>query len=257
MLTPTFRTSLSTAARKTPHAQVFFIDASLKFSPLLASADKAQRGAISRALKAASFEGKANQTLLVAGTEGAASHVLLVGLGAAKDLSIFGAEEVGGAAIGALLKHVASVELVVEALASSKLSSAERAAHAAYGAKLRSFRFDKYKTTEKASEKPKLKTIEVVVKEADAAKKLFGTLSKMADAVGFARTIITEPANIIHPESLAAECKKLAAHGLKVEVLGEAQMKKLGMGSLLGVGQGSVRESQLVVLQWNGGAKTQ
>ncbi len=256
MLTPSFRTALATAARKQPHAQVFFVDSTLKLSPLLAAADKASRNAISRSIKASSFEGKPAQTLLVGGLEGAASHVLLVGLGSAKEITLRSAEEAGGTAFGALLATpVTSAELVVELLAGAPLAPASRAAHAAYGVKLRSYRFDKYKTKTKPEEKPKLKSIDVVVKEADAAKKLFAPLATLADAVGFTRNVVTEPANIIYPASLAAECKKLAAHGLKVTVLGEKEMHKLGMGSLLGVGQGSVRESQLVVLEWLGGKK--
>jgi leucyl aminopeptidase len=62
---------------------------------------------------------------------------------------------------------------------------------------------------------------------------------------------------VIYPDSYAKECKKhLEKLGVKVEVLGEAQMKKLGMGSLLGVGQGSRKESKLVVMHWMGGKKT-
>ena len=90
---------------------------------------------------------------------------------------------------------------------------------------------------------------------ADKAKKAYAPLAAVAESVHFIRDLITEPANIIYPETLAAECRKLTKFGVTVEILGEAQMKKLGMGSLLGVGQGSVRESQLVVMQWHGGKK--
>jgi leucyl aminopeptidase len=257
MLTASFRANIASNIRKHAHAQVFFIDSSLKFAPLLAATDKANGGQISRALKASSnFTGKAGQNLVISGTTGSASHVVLIGLGAAKDISLLSSEEAGGYAYAATLATPAvSVEFIVETVAGSTLNTAERAARAAYGAKLRSYRFDKYKTKTKPEDKPKLKTIELVVKEETAAKKLFAPLSTLADAIEFTRNIVTEPANIIHPESLAAECKKLSVHGLKVEVLGEKEMQKLGMGSLLGVGQGSVRQSQLVVLQWQGGKK--
>src|SRR5690606_38043343 len=61
-----------------------------------------------------------------------------------------------------------------------------------------------------------------------------------------------EPANILYPVEFARRVKELERLGLEVEILGEAEMAKLGMGSLLGVGQGSIRESQLVVIRWNG-----
>jgi len=63
---------------------------------------------------------------------------------------------------------------------------------------------------------------------------------------------VSEPANVLYPADFAARVKALETLGLEVEILGEAEMMKLGMGSLLGVGQGSVRESQLVVIRWNG-----
>ena len=63
---------------------------------------------------------------------------------------------------------------------------------------------------------------------------------------------MSEPANILYPEEFARRVNKLADLGLEVEVLGEREMTALGMGALLGVGQGSVRESQLAIIQWKG-----
>ena len=77
----------------------------------------------------------------------------------------------------------------------------------------------------------------------------------MADGTCLARDLVMEPANKLYPKSYAARIKKLEALGLKVEILGEKRMKTLGMGALLGVGLGSPRESQLVVMKWNGGQK--
>jgi leucyl aminopeptidase len=136
------------------------------------------------------------------------------------------------------------------------LSDAEFAAHVALGGKLRSYRFDKYRTKEKKEDKPKLKKVVVATGNPSGAKAAFASMDKVADAVFLARNFVSEPANVIHPESYAAEIKKLEDLGLKVEILGEKQMKKLGMGSLLGVGQGSDRESQLVIMRWNGAAKS-
>src|SRR3546814_18028803 len=58
--------------------------------------------------------------------------------------------------------------------------------------------------------------------------------------------------NVLFPKSLAAEARKLDKLGVKVTVLGEKEMKRLGMGALLGVAQGSAQEPQLLVMQWNG-----
>ena len=75
--------------------------------------------------------------------------------------------------------------------------------------------------------------------------------------MNFTRDLVSEPANVLYPAEFARRVKALEALGLTVEILGEAEMAELGMGSLLGVGQGSRRESQLVVIQWKGGGKAQ
>jgi leucyl aminopeptidase len=95
---------------------------------------------------------------------------------------------------------------------------------------------------------------EVVAADSAAALAAFPPLAALADAVSFARDLVSEPANILYPAEFARRVKDLEELGLKVEILGEAEMTDLGMGSLLGVGQGSVRESQLVVIRWNGAA---
>jgi leucyl aminopeptidase len=77
-------------------------------------------------------------------------------------------------------------------------------------------------------------------------------MDKVVDAVNFARDLVSEPANVIYPETLAKEARTLSELGVDVKVLGVKEMQKLGMGALLGVGQGSNRESQLVAMQWNG-----
>ena len=97
-----------------------------------------------------------------------------------------------------------------------------------------------------------MKSVKIAVADPKASSKAFKPLSSLADAIILARDLVSEPANILYPEEYARRVKKLGDLGLEVEVLGEKEMKKLGMGSLLGVGQGSVRESQLVVLQWKG-----
>src|SRR3546814_270696 len=135
-------------------------------------------------------------------------------------------------------------------------SAPEQAAHYAYGALLRSYRFDKYKTKEKPEKKQKLKEIKVMVEDAAAARRLFQKLEKIAEGVFLTRNLVSEPANVLFPKSFAAEARKLEKLGVKVTVLGEKEMKKLGMGALLGVAQGSATEPQLLVMRWDGaGAK--
>src|SRR3546814_221502 len=95
-----------------------------------------------------------------------------------------------------------------------------------------------------------------MVEDAAAARRLFQKLEKIAEGVFLTRNLVSEPANVLFPKSFAAEARKLEKLGVKVTVLGEKEMKKLGMGALLGVAQGSATEPQLLVMRWDGaGAK--
>ena len=208
---------------------------------------------VAQALGAAQFTGKKGATLSLIYPGKTAQHAFVIGTGPAKNFTTLIAEESGALAVAAALAAKVTHLDIVASAGKAKLDAAELAAHLGYGARLRAYRFDKYRTKEKPEDKPKLKTVSVVTRAADKAKKLYTPLSAVAESVHFTRDLVSEPANILYPETLAAECKKLSKLGVKVEVLGEAQMKKLGMGSLLGVGQGSERESQLVVMQWYGG----
>ncbi len=209
-------------------------------------------GALTRARAAGRFEGKAGQTLVLlapAGTQ--LDRLVLVGLGKAEDADALALQAAGGAAYAALADDRQGC-IVVDGLESTRLDESEAIAQVAFGARLRSYRFDKYRTTEKKDDKPKLAKLTVAGADASGAKKAWAALEAVAEGVFLTRNLVSEPANIIHPESFAKECEALAEVGIKVTVLGEKEMKKLGMGALLGVGQGSARESQMVVMEWQG-----
>jgi len=228
-----------------------------KLTPTAASLNKQTEGALERALAVGSFSGKKGELLeIVAPAKLSNSRILLVGLGEPAKLGEKDLEDLGGAAAARLLTSGDDkATFMVDKLRGGK-AAPERAAHYAYGALLRSYRFDKYKTKEKPEKKPKLKEIKVMVEDAATAKRLFQKLEKVAEGVFLTRNLVSEPANVLFPKSLAAEAKKLDKLGVKVTVLGEKEMKKLGMGALLGVAQGSDHEPQLLVMHWEGaGAK--
>ena len=217
--------------------------------------DTKSGGTLTRAMNASRFEGKKDQTLMLNAPAGLElSRVLLVGLGKVKDFNLLAAEAFGGAAVAQLAASGDSnLTLAIDGV--EGIRGADIAAHAAFGARLRSYRFDKYLTKEKKEDKPALKKLTVSCEESGSAKKQFQALDCVAGGVFLTRDLASEPANIIYPETLAEHARKLADIGVDVEILGEKQMKKLGMGALLGVGQGSARESQLVVMRWNGAAE--
>jgi len=226
-------------------------------TPSARQLDERMKGGITRAMAASRFKGNKDQSLaIVAPADTKLDHVLLVGLGKAGDFGGLEAQALGGRICAALGGQGGkSAAVAVDALDGGAMTPSETAAELAFGVRLRSYRFDKYRTKEKPEDKPGLQSVSVLCEGAGEARKLFVTRAAVADAVAFTRDLVSEPANVIHPESLAAEIKKLSKLGLKVEVLGEAQMKKLGMNALLGVGQGSAFQSQLAIMQWNGASK--
>jgi leucyl aminopeptidase len=217
-------------------------------SPAAARLDATSGGSLARAVTATAFTGAKGRTLdLVAPAGLAASRVLLIGVGAAADLTADRAETLAAEAYQALKTSGASV-LTVDVAE----DSAELAARAALGATLATYRFDRYRTKEKPEKKPSIQTVRIAVSDVAAAQAAWAPLAALAEGVAFTRDLVSEPANILYPVEFAARVKALEATGLSVEVLGESDMEKLGMASLLGVGQGSARESQLVVIRWNG-----
>ncbi len=235
-------------------AVVVGVLADTKLTPSATALDKQLKGTLTRAIAASRFKGRPEDLLPVLAPAGSdLSRVVLVGLGKPSGLDDKAAQAIGGRVV-AHLNAVGEKEatILVDPIDGAKSGASEIAAHLAYGARLRSYRFDKYRTTEKPDAKPALKKLAVGVADAAAARKEFEPLDRVADGVFFTRDLVSEPPNVIHPESLAEEVKKLGELGVAVELLNEKQMKKLGMGALLGVGQGSDRESHIAVMRWDG-----
>lgn len=222
------------------------------------SLDKTLKGAVSRAVKVGRFEGKRGQSVSIPAPAGSKLDVVLVvGLGEAKSLDALALQDMGGR-IYASTRAAGStaVSVCLDAPRGCKLGAGDMAAEMALGARLRSYRFDKYVTKKDENAQPSIKTLTFRGVDAAKARRVFNSShDKVADGVAFTRDLVSEPANILYPETLAKEARKLGKLGIKVEVMNGAQLKKLGMGALLGVAQGSVRDPKVVVMQWNGGAR--
>jgi len=248
------KTTFTAISAPTSGALVLGVTDGGKLTATGASIDSKVGGALKRAIKSSRFSGKKGQLLSVVQPKGIkADRILLVGLGKPDDLSVLAMREIGGKAVANLLStgdQTASV--IIDPVKGAKANGPALASNFGYGAQLRNYRFDRYRTTQKTDEKPRLKTLKIMTGSAASARKVFAAMSKVADGVFAARDLVTEPANALYPKTLAAEARKLSKLGVKVEVLGEAKMKSLGMGALLGVGQGSARESQMIVMRWNG-----
>jgi leucyl aminopeptidase len=132
---------------------------------------------------------------------------------------------------------------------------ADAAARVGFGAALRSWRYDRYRTKLQDKQKPTLEEI-VIVGNQGAGQRYTLRWAPVVEGVSLTRELVTEPANIIYPETFVERVRKaLDGTGVGIEILDRTQMEKLGMGALLGVAQGSAREARLLILTWNGGGK--
>jgi leucyl aminopeptidase len=217
-----------------------------------AAADTAGGGQLGRAMKAAAFTGSKGAVLEILAPAGvAADRLLLLGMGepAKTDTALF--EELGGKIVEALALKAADALVDLSGVSGLGISPALAAAHLALGARLRGFRHDRWRTRLKDSDKPKLAQLSVA--GAPGAAAAFAPLDKVADGVFLTRELVTEPANIIYPESFVEKVRAAVEPlGVKVTVLDEVEMKALGFGCLLGVAQGSVRPPRLLAMEWNG-----
>ncbi len=214
-------------------------------SGLWQQADEATGGAIARALAATEFKGAKGKTCLILAPGAGLSRVLAVGLGKADAVTETTLEEAGGSIVAAL-----SRENVV-AVAAGELAPAQ-VAQLGLGAALRAYRFDRYRTKEKAEDKPKLTKLTLLTADGGKAKAAWEPMKAVANGVFVTRDLVSEPPNVLNPAEMAERCRTLTSLGLKVDVLGPKEMTKLGFGALLGVAQGSVNEPRVVVLHWHG-----
>ena len=204
---------------------------------------------IEAALKRQRFEGEPGATADHYLDSDGGRRLLLVGIGS-EALTGDGAERLGGTATARLLTS-GEREAVID-LGGTKLS-ADLAARVALGAMLRSWRHDRYRTRLKDKLKPTLTTITIVGAPDGTEARWAERYAPLAEGVFLTRELVAEPANVIYPESFVERVRHLTDLGVEIRVLGEDEMLKLGMGALLGVSQGSVRDAQLLVLTWNGG----
>ena len=233
-----------------------------KLSPAATELDKTTEGAIKQVLRASRFSGNKGQQAEILAPRGTRlDRILLLGVGDPADMTQNDLEALGGKTYSAWASSgVKQGKIVIDSdgLASkTRLTKGAIQAHVAVGARLASYRFDKYHTKLKDEDKPTLETLTIGTRSAAAARDAFASLDRVAEGVFLTRDLVSEPPNILYPQTLAERCQELTKLGVKVEILNEARMTKLGMGALLGVGQGSRRESQLVIMRWQGaGART-
>ncbi|MDI1261718.1 MAG: leucyl aminopeptidase [bacterium] len=234
---------------------VVFCDEALKFGAATQKALGAAANTVKRAAAANQFKGKSGSTLDIPAPEGIkAERLIVVGAGKAADIKAKDYLKFGGVTAGRLNAASTTVTIIAE-LANGPMS-ADSAAAVASGIRLRAYKFDRYKTRKKDGENSNLRSdVSIAVEDVAAARKAFSPASHVVDGVIIARELVNEPPNVLDPVEFARRASQLKKLGVAVEVLDVKAMTRLGMGALLGVGQGSTRPSRTVIMRWNGGRK--
>ena len=234
---------------------IMFCEENLKFGPASQRALSVVGDLVRRAAAADRFTGKSGSSLNILAPSGFnLPRLVVVGIGKESALKPQDIVKLGGIAMGKVPTAAATATIFAE-FGSGALKS-DQVAELALGARLRAYNFDLYKTKRKDGEqRPDKIEVDFACSNPGAAEKAWARSGAIADGVVLARDLVNEPANVLYPGEFARRVSGLAKLGLGVEVLDVAAMKKLGMGALLGVGQGSVHESKLVVMRWNGGKR--
>jgi leucyl aminopeptidase len=234
---------------------VVFCDDALKFGEATRKALGKAADTVKRAAAANQFKGKSGSTLDIPAPEGIkAERLIVVGVGKVADIKEKDFLKFGGVTAGKL--NAASESVTVIAELPEAAMQGDAAAAIASGIRLRAYKFDRYKTKKKDGENGALRAdVSIAVEDVAAARKAFATASHVVDGVVLARELVNEPPNVLYPVEFARRASQLRKLGVEVEVLDVKAMKKLGMGALLGVSQGSTQPGRTVIMRWNGGRK--
>ena len=223
--------------------------------------DQKYHGLISKTIQDVNkFKGKLGQALSItaADKDGNLRNVIIIGIGDEAKIQSYQLEEVGGKIYSkAKLSRISSVGAIVSSRI-GEFDENEVASLLGSGAMLASYKFNKYLTKQKEEEKLDVEDFNIIVSDEEGAYDAFEAKKAVVMGVYFARDLVSEAPNILYPESYAEQIVgKLEPLGIDIDVIGEREMRNLGMGALLGVGQGSSNESKLVVMKYEGGTKEQ
>ena len=200
------------------------------------------------AAKAGRFDGEAGTSaeIFLPG-EDHARRLVLIGVGAGGEADY---ERAGGALTARFLTS-GTTSIVVDFASLGAQPSSRAVARFAAAAVQRSWRFDAYRTKLSDKQKPTLDGL-VLVNTPSGSEAAWDEALAVTGGLELTRTLVSEPPNVIYPESFVERCRHLTDLGVEITVLDRAQMEQLGMGALLGVAQGSVREGRILAMRWNG-----
>jgi leucyl aminopeptidase len=233
---------------------VAFCDEELKLGPATRKALGPAVDLVKRAAAASAFKGKNGSALDLLEPEGIKiQRLLVIGTGKSSELKERDFLKLGGVVAGKL--NAASTKVTVMAEHAGGAMKPGQAAAIATGIRLRAYKFDRYKTKKKDENAALSAQVSIAATDVGKSNRAFGSSAHVTDGVELARDLVNEPPNVLFPEEFARRASALRKLGVEVEVLDVKAMTRLGMGALLGVGQGSARPSRTVIMRWNGGKK--
>ncbi len=244
---------------------VFFLGKKKQFGQRLQKLDERSNGHISRAVKQSSFDaerGKCIEILSPARLD--FSRILLVGLGGKLSNEDLQWTKLGGK-LSDLLKDgsrdgIAIIPENGEKTGKDEEFSPRNIAALAGGLVLKQYEFDRYKVKSKGKtpdKKNRISSIGFYCRNPKESKRIFQSREGVRAGTFLARDLVNEPANILGPVEFALRMRDMEKFGIEVNILDETEMAARGMNALLAVGQGSKRESRLVVMHWKGNPQTQ
>lgn len=226
------------------------------YTPSTTKWNEKLNNALTQVIESSSFTGQLGQSLpFFSPSLSDFNKIILIGMGKKEQLTALQIQKIGGHLVSALA-DVCNNDIFFPIDELDNLSEEDTALYLATGLRLRSWKFKKYKTTKEEKE-VKSKKISFLVSQPELAERSWKNELKVLEGVFLTRTVVSEPPNVIYPESLAEVAKTLKDVGVKVNIMGEKELQKIGMGSLLCVGQGSDRESHVVVMTWEGTHKSE
>lgn len=219
--------------------------------------DQKTNGQITKVLEKSEFKGKKGETLEILAPHNLGfNRIILLGFGDFEKLTKQALQEQGGKIFTACRKD-RSITVQLAGLPKHKsIMDEEFSALIAAGFKNRSFTFHHYKT-KKNDEKVHLEKAHFVTDALEKTKKTYEPLACVVEGVHLTRTVVSEPPNVLYPETMADYAKELTKIGVHVEVFNKLDIQRLKMGGLLGVAQGSTKDPRFIVMQWTNGDKKQ
>lgn len=175
----------------------------------------------------------------------------LISLGDADKLDQATFEKLGGT-LQTLAQSTPGLTVLLDLPQTATTNSNQASAHLAFATELRQYQFTKYKTIQTDQPEQQNTELTFLVEDATQAQQHYQTLHHLTEGITLARDLVNEPPNVLYPETLAEKATELSQLGVEVDVLDTKALTRLGMRTLLAVGEGSEKESKVVVMRWKG-----